>query len=149
VQRASNKQHLKGAAGVEASSPNTGIRASAQYPYSEVTCHHGSLMHRGLLHRPPLRLASRGHATCPRPLHLHMVLSPHTLTRAVGGPNSFWGPLTLCSLEMARLWARLPRATIGVLDTEVSRSTCSWATSTTQLRPRSKMKTEAQQGRPS
>jgi hypothetical protein len=67
VQRASKKQHLKGAAGVEASSPSTGIGASVQYPYSEVTCHHGSLMHRGLLRRPPLRLASRGHATCPRP----------------------------------------------------------------------------------
>jgi hypothetical protein len=32
---------------------------------------------------------------------------------------------------------------LGVLDTGVSRSTCSWATSTAQLRPRSIMKTEA------
>jgi hypothetical protein len=37
----------------------------------------------------------------------------------------------------------------GVLDTGVSRSTCSWATSTSQLRPRSAMKIEAQEGRPS
>jgi hypothetical protein len=45
VQKVSKKQHLKGVAGVEASSPSTGIRASAQYPCSEVTCHHGGLTH--------------------------------------------------------------------------------------------------------
>jgi hypothetical protein len=33
--------------------------------------------------------------------------------------------------------------TVGVLDTGVSRSTCSWATSTAQLWPRSVVKTEA------
>jgi hypothetical protein len=71
------------------------------------------------------------------------------LTRAIGGPSSYWGPLILRSLERARLWARLPGATVGVLDTGVSRSTCAWATSTAQLWPRSAMKTEAQQGRPS
>jgi hypothetical protein len=49
----------------------------------------------------------------------------------------------------ARLWGRLPGATIGVLDTGVSQSTCSWATSTAQLWPGSKSKTKAQQGRPS
>jgi hypothetical protein len=38
---------------------------------------------------------------------------------------------------------------VGVLDTGVSRSTCSWATSTSQLWPRSAMKIEAQEGRPS
>jgi hypothetical protein len=74
VLRASRKQHFKGAASIEASSPNTGIGASVQYPCSEVTRHHGSLTHRGLLHRPPFRLTSRGRATCPRPLHLHMIL---------------------------------------------------------------------------
>jgi hypothetical protein len=44
-------------------------------------------------------------------------------------------------------WSKTPN--VGVLDTGVSRSTCSWATSTAQLRPGSKMKTEAQQRRPS
>jgi hypothetical protein len=34
-------------------------------------------------------------------------------------------------------------ALVGVLDTRVSRSTCSYATSTVQLRPRSAMKNEA------
>jgi hypothetical protein len=74
VPRASRKQHLKGAAGIKASSPSVGIRVSAQYPCSEVTRHHGSLTHRGLLRRPLFHLASRGQATCPWPLHLHMAL---------------------------------------------------------------------------
>jgi hypothetical protein len=65
---------FKGAAGVKASSPSAGIGASTQYPCSEVMRHHDSLTHRGLLRRPPFHLASRGRATCPRPLHLHMVL---------------------------------------------------------------------------
>jgi hypothetical protein len=43
-------------------------------PCSEVTSHHGGLMPRGLLRRPPLRLTSCGRATRPRLLHLHMVL---------------------------------------------------------------------------
>jgi hypothetical protein len=46
---------------------------------------------------------------------------------------SFWGALTLRSLERAHLQARLPGATVGVLDTGVSRSTCFWAPSTAQL----------------
>jgi hypothetical protein len=58
------------------------------------------------------------------------------LTHAVGGPSSFWGPPALRSLERARSRAGLPGATVGVLDTEVSRSTCSWTSSTAQLRPR-------------
>jgi hypothetical protein len=58
------------------------------------------------------------------------------LTRAVGGASSFWGPPALRSLERARLRAGLPGATVGVLDTGVSRSTCFWASSTAQLRPR-------------
>jgi hypothetical protein len=74
VQRASRKQHLKGAASVKASSPNVGIGASAQYSCSEVTRHHDGLTHRGLLCRSLLCLASKDHATCPRHLHLHMVL---------------------------------------------------------------------------
>jgi hypothetical protein len=65
------------------------------------------------------------------------------LTRAIGGPSSFWGPLALRSLRRARSWARLPKATVGVLDTGVSRSTCSWAPSTAQLRPRGGTMTKA------
>jgi hypothetical protein len=38
---------------------------------------------------------------------------------------------------------------VGVLDTRVSRSTCSWAPSTAQLRPRGETATEAQRRRPS
>jgi hypothetical protein len=68
VPRASRKQHLKWAVDVEASSPSARIGASTQYPCSEVTRHHGSLMHRGLLHRPLFHLAS------PRALQLQMAL---------------------------------------------------------------------------
>jgi hypothetical protein len=38
---------------------------------------------------------------------------------------------------------------VGVLDTGVSRSTCSWAPSTAQLRPRGRPTIEAQRRRPS
>jgi hypothetical protein len=38
---------------------------------------------------------------------------------------------------------------VGVLDTGVSRSTCSWAPSTAQVQPRGKPTTEAQRRRPS
>jgi hypothetical protein len=74
--------------------------------------------------------------------------SDRALTRAVGGPSSFWGPLTFRSLKRACSWARRPRDTVGVLDTGVSWSTCSWAPSTPQLRPRSGTTTEASGGDP-
>jgi hypothetical protein len=45
--------------------------------------------------------------------------------------------------------AYLEEHRVGVLDTRVSRSTCSWAPSTAQLRPRGKLTTEAQRRRPS
>jgi hypothetical protein len=64
------------------------------------------------------------------------------LTRAVGGPSSFWEPPALRPLERARSRARLLGATVGVLDTGVSRSTCSWASSMAQLRPRGETTTE-------
>jgi hypothetical protein len=69
--------------------------------------------------------------------------SDRALTCAVGGPSSFWGPLALRPLKRVHSQARLPGATVGVLDTRVSRSTCSWAPSTAQLRPRGGAMTEA------
>jgi hypothetical protein len=75
--------------------------------------------------------------------------SDRALTRAIGGPNRFWGPLALRSLKRARSRARLPGATVGVLDTGVSRFTCSWAPSMAQLRPRGGTTTEARRRRPS
>jgi hypothetical protein len=65
------------------------------------------------------------------------------LTRAVGGPSSFWGPRALRPLKRVRSRARIPGATVGVLDTRVSRSTCSWASSTAQLQPRGETMTGA------
>jgi hypothetical protein len=69
--------------------------------------------------------------------------SDRALTHAVGGPSSFWGPLALRSLKRVRSRARLSGATVGVLDTGESRSTCSWAPSAAQLRPRGGTTTEA------
>jgi hypothetical protein len=51
--------------------------------------------------------------------------SDRALMHAVGGPSSFWGPPALRSLKRVRSRAGLPGATIGVLDTRVSRSTYS------------------------
>jgi hypothetical protein len=65
------------------------------------------------------------------------------LTHVVGGPSSFWGPPALRPLERARSRSGLLWATVDVLDTGVSRSTCSWASSTAQLRPRGEKMTEA------
>jgi hypothetical protein len=86
----------------------------------------------------PTAGAPRAHDLC-----IFKWSSDRTLTRAVGGPNSFWGPLALRPLKRARSRARLPGATVGVLDTRVSRSTCSWAPSTAKLRPRGGATTEA------
>jgi hypothetical protein len=69
--------------------------------------------------------------------------SDRALTRAIGGPSSFWGPLALRSLKSARPRARLLGATVSVLDTGVSWSTCSWAPSTAQHRPRGGTTTKA------
>jgi hypothetical protein len=65
------------------------------------------------------------------------------LTHAVRGPSSFWGPPALRPLKRVRSWARLPGATVGVLDTGVSRSTYSWASSMAQHWPRGETMTEA------
>jgi hypothetical protein len=149
VERRSRRCNLKRAADIEMSSLCSGIRATMQCSYSEGTRHHDGLTHRASLHRSLLHLASRGHAACPWPLHLHMVLSLHELMRAVGGPSSYWGHLALHSLERARLRARL----LGLLSVY-------WilgfpgppAPGPLQRQSfglRCAMKTEAQQGRPS
>jgi hypothetical protein len=75
-------------------------------------------------------------APCVCSLCIFTWSSDHALTRAVRGPSSFWGPVALRSLKRARPRARLLGSTVGVLDTRVSQSTCSWAPSTAQLRPK-------------
>jgi hypothetical protein len=133
VQKASRKQNLKGAAGIEASSPSAGIGALAQYSCSEVTRHHDGLTHRGLL-------------------HLHATSSCQSWLRHMSAASaSSHGSLTAC-VDACRWRAQqllgapdtsLPRE--GVFAGQapggycccsgyrVSRSTCSWATSTAQL----------------
>jgi hypothetical protein len=53
------------------------------------------------------------------------------------------GPPALRSLERACSRAGLPGATVGVLDTGVSRSTCSWAPSSAHHQPRGESTTRA------
>jgi hypothetical protein len=53
------------------------------------------------------------------------------------------GPPALRSLKRACSRAGLPGATVGVLDTGVSRSTCSWAPSSAHLQPRGESRTQA------
>jgi hypothetical protein len=76
-------------------------------------------------------------------LYIFTWSSDRALMHAVGGPSRFWGPLALRSLKRARSRARLPGATVGVLDTEISQSTCSWGPSMAQLQPRGGTTTEA------
>jgi hypothetical protein len=53
------------------------------------------------------------------------------------------GPPALRSLKRAHSRAGLPGATVGVLDTGVSRSTCSWAPLSAHLQPRGEPTTQA------
>jgi hypothetical protein len=91
----------------------------------------------------PTAGAPRAHDLC-----IFTWSSDCALTHAVGGPSSFWGPLALRSLKRVCSRARLPGATVGVLDTRVSQSTCSWAPSMAQLRPRGGTTTEASEEDP-
>jgi hypothetical protein len=68
----------------------------------------------------PTARAPRAHDLC-----IFTWSSNRAFTCAIGGPSSFWGPPALFSLKRVRSRAGLPGATIGVLDTGVSRSTCS------------------------
>jgi hypothetical protein len=140
--------YLRGVAGVVASNLSAGTEALAQRSAAK--------------RRAIMTIDASGTAASPA-VSSHQLRSCHVsaapasshgpltawLTRAVGGPSSFWGPLALRSLKRAHLRAKLPGATVGVLDTGVSRSTCSWAPSSAQLRPRGGTTTEAQRRRPS
>jgi hypothetical protein len=142
VPEVSRRLYLRGAAGVDASSLGAGIKALAQ---------RSAAKRRTIMMVRRLGDSSVAHhfvspaAVVPRirGLCIFTWSSDRALTRAIGGPISFWGPPALRSLKRVRLRAGLPGATVGVLDTEVSRSTCFWASSTAQLRPRGETTTEA------
>jgi hypothetical protein len=119
----SRRLYLRGAAGVVASNLSAGTEASARCS--------------AVKRRAIMTVDASGTAASPAVL-CHQLRSRHVpttstsshgpltaqLTHVVGGPSSFWGPPALRPLERVRSWARLPGATVGVLDTGVSRSTC-------------------------
>jgi hypothetical protein len=148
VPEVSRRLYLRGAAGAVASNPSVGTKALAQRSAAKrraiMTIDASGTAASPAVSSRQLqgRHASAGSASSHGPLTAR-------LTRAIGGPSSFWGPLALRSLRRARSRARLPRAAVGVLDTGVSRSTCSWAPSTAQLQPRGGTTTKAQRRRPS
>jgi hypothetical protein len=69
--------------------------------------------------------------------------SDHTVDACRWRAQQLLGALALRPLKRVHSWVRRPRATVGILDTKVSQSTCSWASSMAQLRPRGEMMTEA------
>jgi hypothetical protein len=148
VPEVSRRPYLRGAASVVASNLSVGTKALAQ---------RSTVKQRAIM-----TVDASGTAASPA-VSSHQLRSRHAsaastsshgpltarLTRAIGGPSSFWGPPALRPLKRVHSWAGLSGATIGVLDTGVSRSTCSWAPSTAQLRPRGGTMTRAQRRRPS
>jgi hypothetical protein len=142
VSEVSRRPYLKGAASVVASNLSMGTKALAQRS--------------AVKRRAIMTVDASGTAASPA-VSSHQLRSCHVSTasasshgpltarlmRAVGGPSSFWGPPALCPLKRVHSRAGLPGATVGVLDTGVSWSTYSWASSTDQLRPRGETMTEA------
>jgi hypothetical protein len=116
VPEVSRRPYLRGTAGVVASNLSAGTEALAQRSAAK--------------RRAIMMVDTSGTAASPA-VSSHLLRSRHAsaasasshgpltarLTRAVGGPSSFWGPLALRSLRRARSRARLPGATVGVLDT--------------------------------
>jgi hypothetical protein len=134
--------YLRGATGVVMSNLSAGTKASAW-------C---SVVKRCAI----MTVDASGTASSPA-VSSHQLRSRHTsaaftsshgpltarLTHAVGGPSSFWGPRPFAP---SRGRVRGPGswgATIDVLDTGVSRSTCSWAPSSAHLQPRGEPTTQA------
>jgi hypothetical protein len=148
VPEVSRRLYLRGVAGVIASNPSAGTEALAQRSAAKRRAIM-TIDASGTAASPAV--SSRQLQGCHASAASASSHGPLTarLMRAVGGPNSFSGPLALRSLRRARSRARLPGATVGVLDTGVSQSTCSWAPSMAQLRPRGGTMTKAQQRRPS
>jgi hypothetical protein len=124
VPKVSRRLYLRGSAGVVTSNLSAGTEASARCS--------------AVKQRAIMTVDASGTAASPA-ISSHQLRSRHVpttsassygpltarLTRAVGGPSSFWRPPALRPLKRVRSRAGLPGATVGVLDTGVSRSTCS------------------------
>jgi hypothetical protein len=112
VPEVSRRSSLRGAASVIASNLSAGTKALAQRS--------------AVKQRAIMTVDASGTAASPA-ISSHQLRSCHTsaasasshgpltawLTRAVGGPSSFWGPPALRPLKRVRSWARLPGATVG------------------------------------
>jgi hypothetical protein len=129
VPEVSRRPYLRGTAGVIASNLSAGTEALAR---------------RSAVKRCAIMTVDASGTAASPAVSSHQLRSRHVsatsasshgpltarLTRAVGGPSSFWGPPALRPLKRMCSWAGLPGATVSVLDTGVSQSTCSWASST-------------------
>jgi hypothetical protein len=97
----------------------------------------------------PLRTTSMPlcFANCGRPRAHDLRFFTWSSDRAVDAcrwmAQQLLGPPALRSLKRARSWAGLPGATVGVLDTGVSRSTCYWAPSSAHLQLKEGSTTQA------
>jgi hypothetical protein len=124
VPEVSRRLYLRGAVGVIASNLSAGTKALTRCS--------------AVKRRAIMMVDASGTAASPA-ISSHQLRSRHAsaasasshgpltarLTHAVGGPSSFWGLPALRPLKRVHSRAGLPRATVGVLDTGVSWSTCS------------------------
>jgi hypothetical protein len=131
----SRRLYLKGATGVVMSNLSAGIEASAQCS----TVKRRAIM--TIRHLGDCSVARRfvsPAAAMPyvRDLHFFTWSSDHTVDAWRWRAQQLLGPPALRSLKRAHSRAGLPGATVGVLDTGVPQSTCSWALSSAHLQPR-------------
>jgi hypothetical protein len=142
VPEVSRKIYLRGASGVDASNPYAGIKALAQ---RSIVKRRIIMTGRCLRDRSVARRFVSPAAAAPRVWGLCFFTwsSDRAVDACRWRAQQLLGPLALCFLKRAHSWAGLPRATVGVLDTGVSRSTCSWASSSAHLQPREESMTQA------
>jgi hypothetical protein len=135
VPEVSRRLYLKGVTGVVMSNLGAGIKASVQCSAVKrcaimtIRCPGDCSVAR--------RFVSPAAATpCVCDLRFFTWSSDCTVDACHWRAQQLLGPPTLRSLKRACSRAGLLGATVGVLDTEVCRSTCSWALSSAYLQPR-------------
>jgi hypothetical protein len=135
VPEVSRRLYLRGATSVVTSNLGAGIEASAQCSAVK-RC--AIMMIRRLRDCSVARHFVSPATAMPRAHDLRFFTwsSDRTVDVCRWRAQQLLGPLALRSLKRARSRAGLLGATVGVLDTGVSRSTCSWAPSSAHLQPR-------------
>jgi hypothetical protein len=142
VPEVSRRLYLSGASGVDASNLSAGIKALAQ---RSAVKRRVIMMVRRLGDCSVARhfVSPAAAAPCVRSLHFFTWSSDRAVDACRWRAQQLLGPPALRSLKRAHSRARLPGATVGVLDTGVSQSTCSWAPSSAHLQPRGAPTTQA------